>query len=382
MADVINLTQNYAIDAIMPDLMLDEMLEYGNDPLLEALPLKYEDVDQLRWDMYENGYGLLNLRGLGGQLQTVQIPGVRQYLVAPGYYGEQAILEETEMTKSRKYGTANELLDPKERISFLQQYQAQKTVNRLRQTIADMLTTGTFSNKNTDGTIAHRDTIDGYQTFAINGALTLPKTGQALGAGWAANPTTANPLRDLQLIKLELEYGTSSEFGDGSQILCNPQVIIDFINTTLVQNTLKNDYGASYTMENANALLLKSGLPKLVPYKPGYFPTISDAVTRNYANYVRILPLKTMIWLGSRPRGQKLGMFTLTRNMGSSPPAGVPANPYSAPLSNQADLAWTKGLYVDLRYINQAPWRYELDIVMHGGPVVHYPSAAAGISYT
>jgi len=382
MADVINLTQNYQIDAILPDLMLDAFSEYGEDPLLNALPLKYENTDQIRWDMHENGYGLLNLRGLGGSLPTVQIPGMRQYLVAPGYYGEQAILEETEMTKSRQPGTSNETLDPKDRIVFLQQYQAQKTANRLRQTIADFLTTGTFSNKNADGSIAHRDTIQNYQTFAINGSLTLPRSGLVMGAGWAANPSTANPIKDLQNLKYELELGTSSTFDENSTILCNPQVVVDFISTTLVQSTLKNDYGASYTLETANALLLKSGLPKLMPYKAGYYPTLTDARNQNYANFVRILPLKTMIWLGNRPSGQKLGKFCLTRNMGSSPPAGVPANPYSAPLSNQADLEWTKGLYVDLRYINQAPWRYELDIVMHGGPVIHYPSAACGISYT
>ena len=378
--DAINLTQNWSIDLLMPDMMLDEMNEYGEDPLLEALPLTYEDFDQIRWDQYENGYGLLGLRGLGGSLPTAEIPGIRQYLVAPGYYGEQAILYEAEMTKSRDPGTANLAADPKQRIGMYQMYQAQKIVNRLRQTIADLLTTGSFTNRSTGGAIVHRDTIENYQTFAINGSLTLSKTGATCGTGWANAPTTADPIRDLQLIKLELEYGTSSKFGPDSMILCNPQVIIDFLNTTKVQSTLKNDYGSSFLFETANELMLKSGLPKLVPYEAGYYPTMADAVAKT--NFTRILPLKTMIWLGKRPRGQRLGKFVLTRNLGVSPPTGVPANPFSAPLSNQADLAWTKGLYVDLRYINQAPWRYELDIVMHGGPVVHFGSAAAGISYT
>ena len=65
-ATVNTLAQNYDIDLILPDLMTDEMADTpGGDPLLDKYPLVYEDFDLIKYNQWENGYGLLGLRGLG-----------------------------------------------------------------------------------------------------------------------------------------------------------------------------------------------------------------------------------------------------------------------------------------------------------------------------
>lgn len=378
MTEQIVLTQNYDIDVILPELMFEEMNDVGEDPLLKALPLSYDgNADMVKWDQYENGYGLLSLRGLGGEPNVVPVPGIRQYAVAPGYYGERAVLDETEMTKGRQPGTPNLAIDPTERIAILTQYQAEKSVNRIRRTIADLLRTGEFTNVSPSGGVVHQDRIENYQSITINNN-TLPKTGLQLGPGWRSNPTTAQPLNDLMKIKTELEFGTSSEFGPNSTLLVNPAVQTDLLATKQVQETYKDRFGASIaSFEQLDQLLLGLGLPKLVPYKKGFYPTVTDAVNR--VNFTRIIPDKWMIWLGTRPKGQKLGRFQLTRNLGVSPPDGVPDEPTR--VNYRKELEWAEGIYMQLRWVPRMPFRYEFDVGFNGGPVVYFGSAAAGITY-
>lgn len=378
MPDEFVLTQNYSIDLVLPELMFEEMNATGTDPLLKALPLAYDGTaDHVIWEQHDNGYGLLSLRGLGGEPDVVGVPGLRRYAVAPGYYGERAILDEVESTKGRDPGSSNLPVKPAERIALITQYQAEKSVNRIRKTIADLLRTGTFTNVDSKGRVAHTDRIDGYSAITVANN-TLPKTGQVLGPGWRADPANAMPLNDMQKIKLELEFGTSSEFGTDSTLVVNPAVVVDLMATQQVQDTYKDRFGASISSpEQLDALMQGFGLPKLVPYKKGYYPTLADAVART--NFARIIPDKGMIWLGTRPKGQVLGKFQLTRNLGVTPPTGVPSEPSAARF--RAELEWAEGIYMQLRWVGKMPFRYEFDCGLNGGPVVHFGSAAAGVSY-
>lgn len=377
MADTLSLTQNYDIELILPDLMWDEMTEEGPDELLEALPLVHEKEDLLIYEQHENGYGLLSLRGLGGQPDVTTAPGIRRYAVAPGYYGERCELPETEMTKSRDPGSPNLPAKPEERIAIMTQYQAAKSVNRIRQVIADFLRTGKFTNKSASGRVVHTDQIENYTTIAI-ATTSLPKTGGTTGPAWS-DAANAKPLTDLMAIKLELEFGTSSEFGPNSKLLCNPDVIVDLFKTSQVQDTYRDRFGATMNSpQQLDELLVGFGLPKLVPYKKGYFPTLDNAIKRE--SFTRILPSRSMIWLGSRPKGQKLGKFVLSRNMGVDPPAGTGQSPYRVASADK--YAWAEGIHVLLEYYAKMPFRWELDVCMNGGPVVHFGSAAAGLSYT
>lgn len=376
MPDSYTLTQNYGIDLILPELMFDEMSD--SDSLIDLLPLTYEDYDLIKWNQHENGYGLLSLRGLGGEPGIAGVPGIREYAVAPGYYGERAILDEVEMTKSRDAGTPNLPADPAERIAIITQYQATKSVTRIRQTIADILLTGQFTNRDQQGRVIHSDKIENYRTFTIAGG-TLSVTGAQLGPGWASDPVNATPLDDLAAIQNELHLGTSSRFGRDSKIFCQTSVINDFLATKQVRDSYRSEYGASFIgLEGANKLMAGRGLPTFEVFDEGYYTDLASSVNRTLANFTRILPVKKMIWAGTRPRGQKLGKFVFTRNQGNSPPAGYPAPPKN-PLSDK--YKWAEGLYIRCEYIHRMPFRFELDVGFNGGPRIDFGSAAAGISY-
>ncbi|MBN9522503.1 hypothetical protein J0H58_28940 [bacterium] len=59
--------------------------------------------------------------------------------------------------------------------------------------------------------------------------------------------------------------------------------------------------------------------------------------------------------------------------------AGAKDSPYK--VTHRGELAWAEGIHVLLEYYNKAPFRYELDVILSGGPVVHFGSAAAGLNY-
>ncbi len=365
--DSFTLAQNYDIDLILPDLMSEEMTgDQEPDPLLEQMPLEYEDVDLIKYDQYENGYGLLSLRGLGGEPEVVPIPGFREYVIAPGYYGERAILNETEMTKNREAGTPNLPADLGKRLGIMTQYQADKAVNRIRQTLADLLRTGRFVNKDSAGKVTHADQIEGFRTFSP-------------AIGWAANPSTAVPVDDMLSWQNTLQLGTSSRFGEDAVQLCQQSVLNDLFATTQIRNVFKNNYGATpLGLNGLNGILTGFGLPKIVAYNAGYYPTLNDSINRT--NFTRILPVKSMIWLGTRPKGQKIGRFKLTRNV---PQAILQDADFTPKMSRAvADYQWAEGLGVSLYLHSRLPYHYELDVWFNGGPVPHYGSAAAGISYT
>lgn len=380
MADALNLTQNFNIEVILPEMLWDEMNDTGADPILEALPPTHVKEDMILWEQYENGYGLLSYRGLGGEPEVTAAPGIRRYAVSPGYLGERCRLDEVEMTKSRDPGSPNLPAKPEERIAIMMNYQAAKTVNRICQIGCDFLRTGKFTNRSASGSIVHTDQIENYTAITSMPGYTLPKTGKVLGPSWSADPQNARPLTDLDYTKIELEIGTSSEFGAESTVACNPLVLADMLNTRQVQEVYKLEYGQTpSSSEDVNKLLNKRGLPKFTPYKRGYFPTIADAVART--NFTRLLPAGGMIWLGKRPKGQRLGKFVLTRNLGVDPPTGTRESPYRAAQPSAEGMQWMEGIAVLLEYYPKMPRRFELDIDLSGGPVVHFGSAAAGLTY-
>ena len=371
-ATVNTLAQNYDIDLILPDLMTDEMADTpGGDPLLDKYPLVYEDFDLIKYNQWENGYGLLGLRGLGGEPDVVQVPGKREHTIAPGYYGERAVLDETEMTKDREAGSANLPAEPEERLGIITQYQSEKAVNRLRKTLSDFLLTGRFTNRSASGAVLHADVIENYRTFS-------PAGSGGTGPGWAADPANAKPINDLLYWQNQLEIGTSSQFGPDSELVCQRGVLVDLFATAQIQSVYKDKFGATpLGLDGLNAILMGYGLPKIRVYNAGYYNTLADAVNRNTATgFTRVMPTKSLIWLGTRPKGQKIGKFALTRNVPLALAKGTDL------MENRSAQAFAKGIGIQLFMNNRLPFRYELDVWFNGGPVALFGSASAGITYT
>lgn len=372
--DQYTLAQNYDIDLILPDLMYEGGANNptAGDPLLDIAPFKYEDKELVFWEQLENGFGLASLRGLGNAPNVSTVPGARKYGVAPGYYGDRYIYDETEMTRSRELGTPNEPVSIEERLGKqIIPFAAGKFLNRVRQTLSDMFLTGTFRNVGANGAVVHSDKIENYRTFS-------PLNDGNTGPGWAADPANATPINDLQYWQAQLELGTDSEFGPDSKLLFNPTVLVDLFKTTQFKTQYRNNYGATVTPDGLQQFATQFGLPKFEVYKKNYYATEAAAKARSGAT--RIIPNKSLIWVGTRPMGQQIAQFVLTRNM----PLAMLEGGAQAPLKSRkiGDFPWAEGLGIALKVKDELPWEFQLDVWFNGGIRVNYGSAVAGLTYS
>jgi hypothetical protein len=370
------LTQNLEMvtGALMPDLIWDEVTDEGNDPLLSALPFGYVDADKIKYDQFEDPYGLIPMRGIDHAPEVVQMPGYRTYQIDPGYFGLATQLRESEVTSERQPGTLADPLDVSDRLGKLMMDGAAMVTSRFRKSIGDLLSTGTLTITGTAGQV-FQYAADGYRTLSP-------------GTGWQAAPTTATPITDLLGWQATLQKGSSSRFGADSVLLCNSNVIVDLFKTTQVQSTYKATYGSSIIgldgkgdLKGLNEILQGFDLPKIVRYDKGYFPTLADAKARTTANWVYAVANKSLVWIGTRPKGQQLGQFQLTRHAGLVETAGANRYP-TLNVENESVAEIAKGIYVRAHYHNRMPHHYDLEIGFNGCPVLWYGSAAAGISYT
>lgn len=360
--------------ALLPDLIWNDVVKSGNDPLLDALPFGYVDADKIKYDMYEDPYGLVPLRGLDHAPDYVQMPGFRSYQIDPGYFGLATQLRESEITSERQPGTLADPLDVSDRLSKLMLDSASMLVSRFRKCVGDLLATGTLTVTGTAGQV--------FQYQAANYRTLSP------GTGWQAAPTTATPLTDLMGWQATLQKGSSSEFGPDSVLLCNSNTIVDIFKTTQVQSTYRGPYGSSIIgvddtadLTGLNKILQGFGLPAIVRYDKGYFPTLDDAKAQNFANWNYIIPNKTLIWIGKRPGSQQIGQFQLTRHAGLVGVNGADRYPsIDVRDENAAEVA--KGMYVRAHYHNRMPHHCDLEAGWNGCPVLWYSTAAAGISYS
>jgi hypothetical protein len=368
------LAQNYEIDLILPDLMYEAGA--GNptsgDELLQIAPFDYVDAELIFWEQLENGFGLSSLRGLGNTPDVSTVPGARRMGVAPGYYADRYIHDEVEMTRSRELGTPNEPLDFEERLGKqILPFAAAKFLNRVRQSASDLFLTGRFRNVGRNGAVVHADKIEDYRTFS-------PLNDDTTGPGWAADPENATPINDLQYWQSQLELGTDSEFGSDSKLLFNPTVLVDLFRTRQFRSEYIARYGESITPEGLQEFVTKFGLPKFVVYKKNYYAT--EAAARARTGATRIIPNKSLIWVGTRPMGQKIARFVLTRNV---PLALQRDGGGMAPLTSRAvdRFPWAEGLGISMKLKDELPWHYQMDLWFNGGFRVDYGSAVAGLTY-
>lgn len=375
----LGLTQNFDNDVqwLMPDFMWDEITGEGADPLVDALPLGYEDTSFVRWDQYQDPYGLLGQRGLDAPPQLVTMPGTRVYEAQPGYYGNVTQLRESELVVERQPGTVSDPLDIPDRLATLLLNFSCMAVSRIRQTISDLLRTGTFTNTNAAGNIVNSYTVEDYQTFS-------PANDGNTGPGWAAFPATARPINDMIYWKAQAQKATSSKFDESAAQLCNPFVLVDLFKTTQIQVTYKNKFGATpvgLDSEGLNGILLGYKLPPLVEYDKGYFPTLAAANARSKSLFTYIIPNKNLIWIGKRPKGQKLGQFKLTRHAGIATAGDIGKWP-SVNVRDEAGYDWSKGLFVRTKIHDMSPIHYDTEMSFNACPVLGYGSASFGVSYT
>lgn len=367
------LTSNFqqAVSVLMPDYMRGA-IDTANDPILKAFPFGYVDSAKVLYDQWETNFGLINLRGLGAKPDVRAFNGWKRYIADPAYFGDTTLLEEGEITQGVQPGTLGDALNIGDRLGLFMTDMSALILNRARKSAADLIATGRMDIQDSAGR-RFQYALENYSS-----QIKLPAT------GWYTSAATATPIQDMLGFQADLQKGTDSEFGADSFLLATSQTIKEFFSITQIIGTYKTDYGATvngldkYNKEIAGTTNQGFTLPKIVRYDKGYYPTAADAIAKT--NWSYFVPTRTFLWFGSRPAGQQVAQWQLTRHAGLVEDNAGSYPEVSGVGGDKAEIG--KGLYVRCHYQNKQPHHYELEAGVNGLPVVLFPSAFASIVYT
>lgn len=310
-------------------------------PIFDFFPMENDDDYLLSWEQKDNYIGLQQLRGLNGAPPNVKRTGSKRYIATPGVYGEFALIDESELTRRRQFGTLDQLINVSDLVADVQMDLLQRRLDRVEMIGWTLMATGTFSIATFTGVTAHTDTYS-IQTFSAS-------------VSWGTS-ATATPLADLRSVKL-LARGHSVQFDASAKMYMNSTTA-----NKLYSNTNNADLygrrtaglGTFNSPGQINQLFTGDNLPQIVEYDMGY---IDD--TNTFQLYI---PTNKVIVVGTRPNNQPVGAYRFTRNANN---AGLAAGPYTK--------------VVD-RGENDVPRSIEVHDGHTGGPVVYYPSAVVVMS--
>jgi hypothetical protein len=264
-----------------------------NDPILEHFPIVNVDAATLTWEQIDNYKGLQAVRGIDGLPKRVNNVGGNRYTIEPGYYGDFMTIDEIELTTRRQFGTYNVPINIDDLIMEKQDRLLDRRINRIRQILWTLATTGTF-------TVADELSKTKYAgTFSVQTYTT--------SVGWGTS-ATATPLANYRAMQL-LSAGYSVNFGSQAKSYMNR---ITF--NKLVTNTNANDLAGRRTsglnsvlnLSEINSVLLGEDLPQIVIYDDGYY---NEAGT-----WTRFIANDKVVTIGARPGGQPVGDYAMTRN--------------------------------------------------------------------
>jgi hypothetical protein len=349
-----DLTQNYDIVGIARDWFVEWS---ADDALMQLLPMQGLEETKVIWEMRDNFYGLLPLRGIGGTPDIVPLPGVKRFAVDPGYYGGQIPLDEEMINKSRDVGTANKAASVDSLIGEATQQLVVQGFNRVRQTIADLFALGEFKNQNRAGQKTHQYKVDGYKLLTAATAWT--------------NPTAARPIDDLLTHKVLLNLGTGADYGPKSKIMMNQAAANTMMATEQIREKIRGDYGSTEKgVAGLNRILAGYELPQIEIYDKSYGTTPTTAT--------RFLPDNRLIWKAHRDDGMPVGKFYMTRTLVNEKPDGDSPD-YNTLISGPSpDMA--SYMYQLVRH-QPMPLAYLVDFGFNAGPAIHYLSSAASVTW-
>ena len=306
-------------------------------PIFDHFPQVNVDAPLLIWEQLDNYFGLQQVRGYDGQPPKVLPTGLKQYQMQPGVYGEWAPITEEEMTVRRSPGTFANPIDITECVMERQDKLLGRRLDRIEYILWQLLTYGTFSVSNANGTVQHTDTFP-IQTFTST-------------VSWS-NATSSTPLNDFRQVQL-LGRGQSVDFGRAAIAYMTRATFNQMVanaNAVDLYGKRTAGLGTFNSLEAINQLIAGEDLPTIYIYDQTY-PT--DAV----GGYSLFIPDGYVIVVGQRPAGQPVGEYRFTR---------CTANPNAAP-----------GSY--MRVIDKGEFEIPRTIQVHdghnGGPVIFYPGA-------
>lgn len=314
-----------------------------DDPIFRLFPMVNVDSHVLSWEQRDNYLGLQAIRGLDGQPKRVKSIGGKRYTIEPGVYGDFDLVDELELTTRRQWGTQNLPIDISDLVTEKQDLLLQRRIDRIKQVIWTLVTTGTFTVLNEEGVAMYAGTYDLQDATA--------------SVAWGTS-ATAKPLSDFRAVQL-LSRGHSVSFGADAEAFMNRKTF-----NKLVSNTNTNDVAGRRTsglntvlnLDEINRVFMGEGLPSVVVYDEGY---LNDSGT-----FVSFIPDDQVVIVGKRPGNQPVGDYAMTRN---------------AQNANLAPGAYQK--VIDTLDV-KVPREIQVHDGHNGGPRIYFPSAIVVLDVT
>jgi hypothetical protein len=313
-----------------------------DDPIFRHFPMVNVDSHVLSWEQRDNYLDLQNIRGLNGQPKRVKSVGGKRFTLEPGVYGDFDLVDELELTTRRQWGSYDQSIDISDLVAEKQDLLLQRRIDRIRAILWTLVTTGTFTVANEEGTTMYGG------TFSIQSATA--------SVAWGTS-ATAKPLGDLRAVQL-LSRGHSVSFGSNAIAYMNRKTF-----NKLIANTNANDLAGRRTsglntvlnLEEVNRVFAGEDLPQIEIYDDGYLDANGTFVPFIIDDQVAVI--------GARPANQPLGDYAMTRNAN---------NPNLEP-----------GAY---QKVVDDPDDVPRSIVVHdghnGGPRIYFPSAIVMLDVT
>lgn len=308
----------------------------------DIMPMRNVNAGTVEWVQRDNYFGLQQLRGLDGAPSHVKRVGEKTYVYEPGVYGEFQTITETELVRrAGSVADPNVAVDVADLVTRMQDHLMGRELDRIEQIIWTLLTTGTFSVLLPSGATGFT------ATFAL--------------ATFTASPTwatiaTATPLKDFRTMRIA-NAGMGANFGAGATAYMNSTTAANLLANTNTADLGGRRVEGGNTVQNLsqfNRIVASNDTPQVVEYDEGYYND-SNAFTR-------FIPNNTVVVVGRRPAGQRIGEYVKTRNANN---AGMAPGTYEFVVDRTGN---SNG-------IQQVPPNITYHRGHNGGPVVYFPGS-------
>jgi hypothetical protein len=324
---------------LLPTLTLD-------DPAFDLFPIVETAAWRLKWRQRDNFMGAQQVRGLGGEFKVVDAPGMKDYDVDPGVYGESALIEEEELTTAAEAASYTEFATLNDVVADRQAMLLSRRLTRIRKVLWDLLATGRYQVFDKAGTLKH--------------VGSFPLTRVTAGVPWSTR-ATATPYADLTALPLQAR-GQSASFGRGAVAYVNRKKLNDLLLNANPADLFGRRLAAGSTVNSQaelNGLLAgqadNADIPDIRVYDEGYISDGTDGLTRG--QWYPFIPDNVAVVVGKRASGARLGEYRMCRNA-NNPDFGP--GPYTR--------------VRDLREV-RSPAAMLCEDGHNGGPAVYFPGA-------
>lgn len=327
-------------EIIAPEVAARQMAGRLGFELMPEIPKRTIDV---RWNIRDNFTGLISLRGVGGEPESLARPGSKEYSYKAGVFGSHIPIGEDELLRRRGDNTSNEPINVDDLVVEAIDTLTEARLNMQEYLIWELLQKGEFKIAN------------GANSIEFVGRFEVQKL--KVSIPWS-NTSSATPLANIRAAR-SLMRGRGSTFR-GAQMIVNDKTMSNL----MLNRNAADFYGVrrgggdtpSAGVAMANEYLNAEGLPTIREYDATYFLAGSTEATPYVSD-------KYAIIIGARLDGSPIGNSIICRNM-------LTPNQEPAPYSFVRD---TTGRADEND--REVPPKIEVHHGYNGGPVIYYPGS-------